>query len=165
MSPLDKQNPLAQLNDIISPNSANIWPPAPIYWLLLIVLLLLLSASIYFFKQYAKQRKKQQLALQKLQQLKNNKANFVSLNQLLKGVALQYFPRTQVASLHGEQWFIFLQTYAATPLFESNAAFQKRLYSENDQPCSSDDFVQSKRWIKQLPKQIKKHLKKAISNV
>ena len=165
MSPLAKQNPLSQLNDIIAPTTANPWPPAPIYWLLLLVLVLLVAASVYLFKRFKKQRIKQQQALKKLQQLQKDNANFILLNQLIKGVTLLYFPRRQVASLHGEHWFDFLQTYAASPLFDSKQAFLKRLYTNSEQPCSPNDFAQTKIWIKQLPKQIKKHHKEASNNV
>lgn len=165
MSPLAKQNPLAQLNDIIAPTTANQWPPAPIYWVLLITFVVLIIASVYLFKRLKKQRAKQLQALQKLQQLQADTASFVVLNQLIKGVVLLYFPRCTVASLHGEHWFNFLQNYSANPLFSSKDIFLQRLYSNGEQNCSADDFAQSKIWIKQLPKQIKKYNKEAKKHV
>ena len=165
MSPLANQDPLAKLNDIIAPTAASPWPPAPAYWLLLFLFLASIAGVVYLFKRIKKQRIKQQQALTKLQQLQAENADFITLNQLLKGVALSYFPRQQVASLYGEQWFDFLQRYAATPLFTDKQAFLQRLYKDNQQPCSSDDFIQIKKWIKQLPKQIKKQHKEANSHV
>ena len=165
MSPLANANPLSQLNDIIAPTAASPWPPAPIYWLLLFLFISSIVASIYLFKGIKKQRVKQQQALTKLQQLQANNANFILLNQLIKGVALSYFPRQQVASQHGEQWFDFLQRYAATPLFTSKQAFLQRLYQDSESPCCADDFAQTKKWIKQLPKQIKKQHKEANKDV
>jgi len=165
MSPLAKQNPLAQLNDIIAPTTANQWPPAPVYWVLLITFVVLIIISIYLVKRLKKQRLKQQQALQKLQQLQAENASFIVLNQLIKGVALLYFPRQMVASLHGEHWFNFLQNYSTKPLFSSKQLFLKRLYSRGEQNCSADDFAQSKIWIKQLPKQIKKYNKEANKHV
>ena len=165
MSPLASQNPLEKLNDIIAPGAAGYWPPAPIYWLLLLILAVSAVASVYLFKRFTKQRLKQQQALTKLQQLQKEDADFILLNQLIKGVALSYFPRQQVASLHGEQWFDFLQRYASTPLFSGKECFLKHLYRYSEQPCSPDDFAQAKNWIKQLPKQIKKQRKEAIPNV
>jgi hypothetical protein len=156
MSPLASQNPLAQLNDIIAPTAASPWPPAPIYWLLLLALLLLTTATLYLFKRVKKQRLKQQQALTKLQQLEKEDASFILLNRLLKGVALSYFPRQQVASLHGGPWFDFLQRYATAELFSGKQHFLEYLYRYSEQPCSPDDFAQAKKWIKQLPKQIKK---------
>ena len=165
MSALANQNPLSQLNDIIAPTAASPWPPAPIYWLLLLLFMVSIVAAFYLFKRIKKQRIKQLQALQKLQQLQANNANFITLNQLLKGVALSYFPRQQVASLHGEKWFEFLQHYAATPLFTSKQQFLQRLYTNSGQPCFADDFAQVTIWIKQLPKQIKKQHKEATKHV
>lgn len=163
MSPAN-QDPLAQLNDIIAPSAPHWWPPAAIYWLLLIAFAVLIIGAIYLFNKVKKEGLKQQQALQKLQQLKQANANFISLNQLLKGVALLYFPRQQVASLHSEKWFDFLHCYAASPIFESKQAFLKRLYSQGAQDCSDNDFAQVKIWIKNLPRQIKKQQKKANNN-
>ena len=165
MSPLDSQNPLAQLNDIIAPNTVSFWPLAPIYWALLFIIVAGLIGLTYLIKRIKQQRKKQQAVLIKLQELKTNKANFIMLNQLLKGVALQYFPRQQVASLHSEAWFDFLQQYATTPIFKDKEAFLMRLYQDTNPACSDSDFIQTKQWIKQLPKQIKKNYQEANKHV
>ena len=165
MSPLANADPLSQLNDIIAPTAASAWPPAPVYWGLILLLLLLCGCAVFLFKRIKKAQLKQKLALTKLHQLQAEDADFVHLNQLIKGVALSYFPRQQVASLHGEQWFDFLQRYAVTPLFTDKQKFLQRLYKGGEQPCSSDDFAQAKIWIKQLPKQIKKQHKEANNNV
>ncbi|WP_435235215.1 DUF4381 domain-containing protein [Psychromonas sp. PT13] len=165
MSPLDSQNPLAQLNDIIAPNAASFWPLAPIYWALLFTLVAALIGLTYLIKRIKKQRKKQQSILIKLQELESSKANFITLNQLIKGVALQHFPRQQVASLHSEAWFDFLQRYATTPIFKDKDTFLTRLYQEKNPVCSDSDFAQTKQWIKQLPKQIKKHHQEANKHV
>jgi hypothetical protein len=159
MSPLANQDPLAQLNDIIAPNTASFWPLAPIYWALLILIVVALFGLIYLIKRNKQQRLKQQSALLKLHELQVTNANFIVLNQLIKGVALHYFPRQQVASLHSQAWFDFLQCYATEPIFQDKATFLMRLYQEKDPACSENDFAQTKKWIKQLPKQIKKQLK------
>ena len=165
MSPLANQNSLAQLNDIIAPTAASPWPPAPFYWVLLIISIIAIGGLIYIFKKIKKQRLKQQTALLKLRQLQTGDTNFIMLNQLIKGVALSYFPRQQVASLHGKQWFDFIQQYAADPIFDNQEAFLKRLYQTPSHPCCKDDFSQTKNWIKKLPKQINEQRKKANKNV
>lgn len=165
MSPLANQDPLAQLNDIIAPNTASFWPLALIYWVLLILMVAALFGLIYFIKQNKKQRLKQQSALLKLQELQINNANFIVLNQLIKGVALHYFPRNQVASLHSQAWFDFLQRYATEPIFQNQETFMMRLYQEKNPVCSENDFTQTKKWIKQLPKQIKNQTKEANKHV
>lgn len=163
--PLSKQSPLAQLHDIIPPDAPDFWPPAPLYWFLLIASMGLIAGAIYLYKGVKSERLKYRAALFKLQQLKDKGADFIELNQLVKGVALLYFPRQQVASLHGEQWFDFLLTYSARPLFESKALFLQRLYNSHQQSCSGNDFEQAERWIKQLPEQIRKQQKESKKNV
>ncbi|GLS89730.1 hypothetical protein GCM10007916_07970 [Psychromonas marina] len=156
MSPLANQDPLAQLNDIIGPSTPSWFPPAPIYWLLLCVTIIVLGVSYYFLKKYHQQQKIKQSHLLKLAQLKQQQIDFISLNQLLKGCALTYFPRSDVASLHGEAWFDFLQKHSDVTLFDSKQAFIKRLYQNANQPASETDFIDAKKWISTLPKQIKK---------
>ncbi|HEY7867179.1 MAG TPA: DUF4381 domain-containing protein [Psychromonas sp.] len=155
MSAQSNQSPLAQLNDILSPSTPSFWPPAPVYWFLLSAVIIFLLLSVYLFKKYKKQKVKQQTALKQLIHLEQSNADFILLNQLLKGVALLYFPRRQVASLHGEQWFDFLQSYAQTPLFGDKPHFVKRLYGNSASVCSKRDFEQAGKWITGLHQQIK----------
>ena len=162
MPALASQNPLETLHGIIEPTSASIWPLAPIYWWGLLLLIVLAIGSFYLFKLVTTNRKKQKQALAKLQQLKTEDANFITLNQLLKGIALTYFPRGQVASLYGEAWFDFIQRYSTVELFSGKKNFLKYLYQYSEQPCPEEYFADVKVWIKQLPKQIKKE---AIKNV
>ncbi|WP_372880980.1 DUF4381 domain-containing protein [Psychromonas sp.] len=156
MSVQNSHNPLAQLNDIVGPSSPSFWPLPPVYWLLSSIVILSLLLSLFLLKKHRKQRLKQKNALQQLRLLQQSQADFVSLNQLLKGVALAYFPRRQVASLHGELWFDFLQRYAQAPLFDNKQKFIERLYQQHSQACSADDYIQARTWIAGLPKQIKK---------
>ena len=156
MSLQNNQNPLAQLNDILPPSLPSFWPPAPIYWFLLSALIICLLLLVYLLKNHKKQKAKQKIALKQLIDLQQSDADFVILNQLLKGVALLYFPRRQVASLHGEQWFDFLQAYAETPLFNDKPHFIKRLYNNPAPVCCRRDFEQAEKWITGLHQQIKK---------
>jgi hypothetical protein len=156
MSLQNNQNPLAQLNDILPPSLPSFWPPAPIYWFLLSAVIICLLLFVYLFKKHKTQKVKQKKALKQLIHLQQSNADFILLNQLLKGVALLYFPRTQVASLHGEQWFDFLQSYSQTSLFNDKPHFIKRLYDHPAPVCSSRDFEQAEKWITGLHKQIKK---------
>lgn len=165
MSPLANQNPLANLNDIIAPSAPSWWPPAPIYWLLTLLAVVSVAAVIYLYKRIKKQRLIRKQALHSLQQLKQSSASFIELNQLLKGVCLVYFSREQVASLHGESWFKFLQRYATQPIFSDKQQFLRRLYSTGEQSCSDSDFEQAKHWISKLAGQIKKQSRESTKNV
>jgi len=156
MSPLANQDPLAQLNDIIAPSAPSWFPPAPIYWVLSLLLIGTLYGAYYWFKKHQQQRQLQQVQLRTLAKISQQNVDFITLNQLLKGCALHYYPRRDVASLHGALWFDFLQQHSATPIFNNKQDFMARLYQPQNQSCHEDDFIAAKKWIKALPKQIKK---------
>jgi hypothetical protein len=156
MSPLANQDPLAKLNDIIAPTVPHWFPPAPIYWGLLIICITAIFILYKLIKKIKIQRKQQKIQLAKLMQLKQEKANFIMLNQLLKGCALSYFSRNEVASLHGELWYEFLLKYATSPIFKNKQAFMQRLYQTDIHSIDEKDFFDAKKWIIELPKQIKK---------
>lgn len=156
-------SPLENLNDITGPVAPSAWPPAPLYWLLLTVFLVVITGAIFAFKKFKKESQKQQQLLNELNKLQQNKGDFIALNQLLKATSLRYFPRIQVASLHGDTWFNFLQNYSEQQLFNNKELFTKRLYSTSSE-CTTDDYKTVKQWIKELPKQIRKK-QKADKNV
>ncbi|MEH6453524.1 MAG: DUF4381 domain-containing protein [Psychromonas sp.] len=150
MSQLDSQNMLNQLHDIIAPSAPSPWPLASIYWVLLVLIITAIIGLFFFISKYKKQQQKQKIALQKLHQLQQSKTSFIQLNQLLKGAALLYYPRQQVASLHGEKWFDFLQKNTDISLFGDKKSFMQRLYKNSEKNCSEDDFSQARIWIKSL---------------
>ena len=152
-------DPLAKLADIINPNVPSNWPPAPIYWVLLFIVLALLGGIFWYFNKQRKVWKKEKNILRQLQQLIHKEASFIQLNQLLKAVALQHFPRPQVASLHGKAWFTFLHQYSQHSLFGGQQRFLQRLYKDTHKSCSVSDFNDAKYWIKGLKKEIKKRTK------
>jgi hypothetical protein len=165
MSLPDSQNLLSQLNDIIAPAPPSFWPLPAIFWLLTVLIITAIVGLFIIIKKYKKQLYKQKLALQKLQTLQQSNATFIQLNQLLKGASLLYFTRQDVASLHGEQWFYFLQTHANERIFEDKKTFIKRLYNNNEQICSEQDFAQAKAWIKSLNHKLKSQKKSVRKNV
>ena len=165
MPALANQNPLEKLHGIVEPTRASIWPLAPIYWWGLLLLIIFVIAAFYLFKNIRVIQRKNKQGLIKLQQLQIENANFITLNKLLKGIALAYFPRERVASLYGEAWFDFIQGYSDVALFSGKESFLRHLYQYSEQPCSMDHFNEAKTWIKQLPKQIRKHKKEAIKHV
>ena len=156
MSPLANQDPLAQLNDIIAPSAPNWFPPAPIYWVLLLLVIVSVYGGYCFLKKLYLQRQLPQEQLRTLLKLEQENVDFIVLNQLLKGCALSYFPRSDVASLHGEQWFDFLQKHSDFPIFNNKQDFISRLYQHECQATQQNDFTDAKKWITALPKQIKK---------
>lgn len=154
-------NPFEQI--IIPQEIPSAWPPAPIYWVLLVAVIALLSLTVFLIKQQIKKKKIVKLAHFYLSNLQKEKASFVKLNQLFKAICLQYYPRAQVASLTGKEWFIFIQqhnTQQETVLFKDQDTFCQRLYQQ-DSLCTEDDFEAAKQWITMFPAQVKT-LRKSI---
>ncbi|MCK5819210.1 MAG: DUF4381 domain-containing protein [Psychromonas sp.] len=155
-------DPLAQLHDIIAPSSANWWPLPIIYWLLIIVIFLLIVIIIYFIKRSKAEKKQQKYYLNTLSDLQHKHCDLVTLNQLLKGISIAYFPRSLVASLHGEAWFDFLilhSSFDENTLFQGRQNFMQKLYTTADNKCTNIDFEQVNTWIKELPAFAKKQAK------
>jgi len=148
--------PNSPFEHIIVPTTVpSAWPPAPIYWFIAGLLVVCVWLGFYLFKRYHAKKKVIKQALLALAELQKNKATFAQLNQLLKGLCLHFYARPQVASLTGKEWFIFINQHASdkTPVFVDQTIFCERLYQQSE-PCEQVDFEQSKRWIKQFPKQV-----------
>lgn len=159
MPTLTNADPLANLADIINPSKPNIWPPAPIYWVILIVVLLLFFLFFLYLKKHKKNREYDNAMRQQLQKMIHQETNFIQLNQFLKSIALHYFPRHQVASLHGKSWFDFLTMYSQKNLFGGQQLFLQRLYQNTHRCCTAEDFNDAKTWVAGLKKEIKKRTK------
>ena len=159
MPPSNNQNPLAELHDIIGPGDASFWPIPLIYWAILAALVLLWLSVIYFNKKRASEKASSESvkqALLQLQILRENNGTFIDVNQLLKWVSLSYFPREKVASLHGKQWFKFLQTHTVHPIFSDETSFIEHLYRHESKKADEDHFRDAERWLTGLNVQLKK---------
>ena len=110
-------NSLASLHDIHVPQAIGWWPLAPGWYLLassLIIALLLFGFLGY--RHYVQGRAKRE-ALRVLATLEkhyqhdtNSQLYAANISELLKRVALAYYPRTRVANLQGEAWITFLNS-------------------------------------------------------
>ncbi len=152
-----KTAPLAQLKDIHLPEPVSWWPLA-LGWYLLIALVLLLVLCLTY-RAYKRYRyalaKKQALVLLATYQAHYEKERNVPLtsariSELLRRVALVYFPREQVASLHGEAWLQFLNQTG------NGIDFHSVRHMLLDAPFKTQDtmnleplFNQTRLWIKQ----------------
>lgn len=110
-----KTEPLAQLKDIHLPEPISWWPLAPgwyVLMLLALVIVILISHSIYKRRTNALAKRKalELLKVYKEQYEKDSNAQLASarISELLRRVALVYYPRTEVASIHGIAWVEFL---------------------------------------------------------
>ncbi|MFA6303414.1 MAG: DUF4381 domain-containing protein [Legionella sp.] len=108
-------NQLAQLKDIHLPTPISWWPLAPGWYLVmaLVVLLVVWIVSALYKRARDARPKKQALALLAKYQAHYNKnadtqVSSARVSELLRRVALVYFPRADVASLYGQEWVDFL---------------------------------------------------------
>lgn len=112
---MDKANALAQLKDIHLPSPVGWWPLAPGWYVLGFLIFLFTIGVVYFIVKNQRNARPKLQALLLLakykQQYENNKNSQVAssqISELLRRVALVYYPREKVASLHGESWLEFL---------------------------------------------------------
>jgi len=156
-------NPFEQI--IIPVQTPSIWPPAPIYWFITGIILTIIVCSVFFIKHYLNKQKKVKQALDSLQNLQQSNLSFAQLNQLLKGLALQYYPRSEVASLAGKDWFLFIQQHNSQHcvIFGSQEQFCQRLYQQHSL-CTELDLATAKQWLSEFPMQMKVLQKKILAN-
>jgi cbb3-type cytochrome oxidase subunit 3 len=107
-----KTDPLAQLKDIHLPNPVGFWPLAPGWYVLSIFILFLMCLFAFWLHKRHRHAvaKKQALKLLAHYQKQHEKASTTAahISELLRRVALVYYPRAQVASLQGDAWLQFL---------------------------------------------------------
>ncbi|MCW8445107.1 DUF4381 domain-containing protein [Fluoribacter gormanii] len=109
-------DPLAQLKDIHLPTPIGWWPMAPGWYILIALVLFLVMVIAYgIYKKHRNALAKKQalLLLKNYQNQYENEQNGAQasahISELLRRVALVYYPREQVASLHGDEWLTFLK--------------------------------------------------------
>jgi hypothetical protein len=126
-------NPLQDLKDIRTPMAIEIWPPAYGWWLLAILVVIGICLSTIWLVKARKVTLAKRQALKSLQQIDGSTLNCMSqLNQLLKRVAITYFPNQNLAEMHSAQWTDFLvktlPNNKAKDVSESFESMQQSLY-------------------------------------
>ena len=108
---------LAQLKDIHLPSTVGFWPLAPGWYVVIALVFALLAFIIgWSYKRYLNARAKKhalillQIYIKEYEKDCNSQLMSARISELLKRVALVYFPRNQVASIHGLEWINFLNT-------------------------------------------------------
>jgi hypothetical protein len=152
-----KSDALSQLKEIHLPSPINWWPLAPGWYFVILLLLIVIISLIYVVN------KKRLNALAKNQALdlleiynehykkdKNAQLLIARISELLRRVALVYYPRVEVASLHGVAWLEFLNKTGKGIDFQPVKSILldspfKVEETVNPLPLSS----RAKQWIKQ----------------
>lgn len=158
-----KANPysLDQLHDIVEPAAVSWWPPAAGMYLLLALVLVWLIAALLLTWQRHRHNAYRREGLALLQQIapglhapENRGVALQELGELLKRVALNAFPREEVAALSGADWLAFLDRTAGGSAFVSGpasiiatAAYQTRNRSDLAAMEQDEIITAVRRWI------------------
>jgi hypothetical protein len=114
---------LAALRDVHLPSPQSWWPLAPAWYILVILVLMSVITGIILIRRHHQHGRFKRQALRLLasyqQQPINNQISCANISELLKRVALVYYPRQQVAGLQGEAWLNFLNNSAKGVNFNS----------------------------------------------
>ena len=151
---------LATLRDIHLPEPISWWPIAPGWYLLILVLIAVIAILVYFVRCSYRNGQAKRKALELLhryeqdyQREANSQLTSLRVSELLRRVALVYFPREEVAGLRGEAWLAFLTRTSKKIDFK---ALDDYLLVLPYQPAEAIDlkplFSKVKQWIKQRGK-------------
>jgi len=154
---------LQNLNDIVLPATIEWWPLASGWYFLIGLLLVAFGWFAYrnikrhIANRYRREALRElQLLIEAVQSDTNRDANLRQLPVLLKRTALAAYPRSQVAALSGESWFVFLNSKLRNPVFTNSAAssLEKIAYSTGelssiDSQSVTELIAVSLQWVKQ----------------
>ena len=158
---------LQNLNDIVLPATVGWWPLATGWYVLIGFLLIALAWFSYRSLRHWMNNRYRRAALRELQVLadqlhtpeeRDTEERDAQLRQipiLLKRTALSAYPRNQVASLTGKDWFHFLKSTVKNPSFTKSTAstLNKISYSSGelgvvDEQATKALLNASRHWLK-----------------
>lgn len=151
---------LAQLRDIHLPKAIGWWPLAPGWYVLGILMMALIGIMAYAIRRHVINGRPKRQALRLLSTYQRDylarpevSLNAARVSELLKRVALVYFPREKVASLQGEAWIAFLSETSKRLDFKR---VEQALLVAPYHPTMKGDlsllFTMARLWIKQRRK-------------
>jgi hypothetical protein len=148
---------MAQLKDIHLPAPVGWWPLAPGWYVVIITFFILVAViTMVLYTRHRNARpKKHALSLLKkyvAQYEKDHNAQLASarISELLKRVALVYFPRDHVAGIHGLYWIEFLNQTGKEVNFEPvKSMLLDSPFKPNEHIDLQPLIRQTELWIKQ----------------
>ncbi|WP_298622232.1 DUF4381 domain-containing protein [uncultured Legionella sp.] len=150
-------DPLAQLKDIHLPEPVSWWPLATgWYGLMLLIVLILMFITYRVYKRHinglAKNKALLLLKTYKEHYDKERNAQITSarISELLRRVALVYYPRTEVAAIHGDEWVDFLNKTSKKLDFKPvKAMLLESPFKTGESVDLQPLFTRAEQWIKQ----------------
>lgn len=151
---------LNQLRDIHLPQPVGWWPLAPGWYFLIAIGLLFLGLLLFLgYRRYQHtQAKREALRLLAVLQKEyhcahNSQITSMKISELLRRVALVYYPRHQVAGLQGQRWIDFLNETGKSIDFNRVSPHLLQLpYQQLTEMDLNPLFNCAKAWIKQRGK-------------
>lgn len=147
-----------QLRDIHLPAPPPWWPPAPGWWLLGLSLLVLLLLATWLLARTWRRRRRWRVLQSMLDEIERGlrkqpgPEQLASLAVLLRRIALQRFPREQVAALSGSAWLAFLDRSGGDGAFTDGPG---RVLAEGPYDANLDQVVDVpglmdavRRWVR-----------------
>ena len=153
-------DPLAQLRDIHLPAPIGWWPLSSGWFILLVVLFVSLGLSAFCIRRRFLWRQPQKEGLRLLmvyekeyKQGGNPRVLGARISELLRRVALAYFPREEIAGLQGDLWIDFLNKTGTGINFNEVRDCLVLLPYQNQGSLELDAlFFCAKSWIKGIVK-------------
>lgn len=147
---------LANLHDLMLPAPIGWWPLAVGWQILMAFALVAISYAFYkiFWRWQNSRAKRMALKLLKIYEQEYNQHNnsaeiCAKISELLRRVALAYYPRDEVASLEGETWLIFLNKNSKITLFSELRDYLLTLpYQKYAAQDLGNFFIAVRKWIK-----------------
>ncbi len=154
---------LQNLHDIVVPDPASFWPPAPGWYALAVLVLMLAVWTVSQLYIAWKNNRYRREALAELDRLAagSSQAEYRigvlrQLNALLKRTALAVWPRTEVADLSGDRWLAFLDRTGGTTSFgrEPVSLLSEISFARQDKLSNLPDarvaelMAAARKWIK-----------------
>lgn len=161
---------LQNLNDIVLPATVGWWPLAGGWYVLINLVLIMLAWYSYQMLQRWIKNRYRRAALDELRLLANSiqtggiqnaEKRASSLRQLpvlLKRTALSAYPRSQVASLSGDDWYSFLNSQLKEPAFTDTSANLLNSISYSTGDLSKLDSQLTTALLDQIEHWLKHHL-------
>lgn len=145
---------LQNLQDIVLPAPVPWWPPAPGWYVLAALIVLAISwYGFHAIRRYHRNRYRR-AALTTLNELQasGDASACRDIPELLKRTALAVYPRSEVASISGEDWLSFLEQHAGKSRLDKAAGALLQRAAYQPEPLNEAEvsllFASAGEWIK-----------------
>lgn len=117
------------LNGMQLPDAPSWFPMAWGWWISVIGMLIVVLCAVLLIRRHRQRTASKKAALRLLSPQQANSAS--SAIEIVRQVALCYYPRTDIAHLTGTEWYAFLDAQLSQPLFvENETQWQRALYQK-----------------------------------